>query len=153
MSQNRTYSRNEIAEPFRKLPTYDSATDTIKVTDLEGLLQALKFIYTAEQLEQYHNYWTELFDRIIPLELLVATFGCHDDHNELMRIHVTALDADKNGYIDENEFKTLMKVLLLHNPNLPKVDYAQFVKEADANKDGKISIDEAVEWFVKGTKI
>lgn len=42
-----------------------------------------------------------------------------------------------------------MGVLLSHNSAFPRVDYETFVKQADTNKDGKISIDEAVEWFIK----
>lgn len=75
--------------------------------------------------------------------------GAVSDDVELMRIFITAIDKDKNGFIDADEFKTVVLVLLIHNPNFPKVDYDKFVVEADTDHDGRISIDEAVVWFAK----
>lgn len=83
------------------------------------------------------------------LDLAIAVLGKVDDTKALMKIHVTTLDRDKDGFIDESEFKCIVAMLLIHDPSFPTVNYKTFVEEADTNKDGKVSIDEAVEWFSK----
>ncbi|OXA54845.1 calmodulin [Folsomia candida] len=151
MSQNRRYSSREVEEPFRKMPSFKDAS--ISVSDLDPFFKAIGFTCTPEQFQGYENYSNKLLDGRFPLDLCIKSLGSVDDAEELLKIHITAMDKDKDGFIDENEFKTILVTLRTHmGHDYPNVDYAQFVKEADTNQDGKISIDEAVEWFVKRGK-
>ncbi|OXA36969.1 uncharacterized protein LOC110862756 isoform X2 [Folsomia candida] len=147
MSHNRRIPRAEVEEAFKKLATYNGKDETCQVCDLGPLLTALVYICTPEQFTGYVNLWITNYNGIIPMDVIAKLVASIDDNVELMRIHVTAGDRDKNGFIDEAEFKNIVPVLLAHNPDFPRVDYEDFVKQADTNKDGKVSIDEAVEWF------
>ncbi|OXA61758.1 putative calcium-binding protein CML20 [Folsomia candida] len=123
MTHNRNLSKVEVEEAFKKMKTFSN--DEIDAADVDLLLKTLAYTCTEEQMNAY-------------LKLLT-----------LMKIHVTTLDRDKDGFIDESEFKCIVAMLLIHDPSFPTVNYKTFVEEADTNKDGKVSIDEAVEWFSK----
>ncbi|OXA48266.1 Calmodulin-like protein 4 [Folsomia candida] len=154
MSQNRRYSSHEVEQPFRKMLSYNGKDESISISDLGTFFAAIGYIYTPEQLKEYENYSNRLLGGRFPLDLIVKSLAFIDDAEELLKIHINALDQDKDGFIDESEFKTILITLRAHmgQGDYANVDYAQFVKEADTNKDGKISIDEAVEWFVKRGK-
>lgn len=73
------------------------------------------------------------------------------DITKLLKVYINAFDRDNNGFIDEHEFKIMVQVVL-HHPSFGTADFVKFVKEADINKDGKVSKDEALKWFIKNAK-
>ncbi|OXA53721.1 putative calcium-binding protein CML20 [Folsomia candida] len=152
MAKNRKYERCEVEAAYQKMPTYNKKHKSINITDPEAFQQAIGFIYTEEQFNAYARYFGEHHDGMMTQDLMAASFGAVDDAEELMKIHILAVDKDKNGLIDESEFKSLLSTLLTHNPNFPRVDFDKFVEEADTNRDGVVSIDEAVAWFVNQAK-
>ncbi|OXA38843.1 probable calcium-binding protein CML13 [Folsomia candida] len=150
MSHNRRYERSEVEAAMKKMPTFSH--DHIDLVDMDAFVQEIGYSYTTEQRDAYITFFRDSHDSKILVEVLVAALGAIDDSKELMRIHVTALDKDKDGFIDESEFKSIIPFLLSHDPSFPKVKFDKFVEEADTNKDGKVSIGEAVEWFSKNAK-
>lgn len=151
MSQNRAYERAEVEEAFRKMSTFKD--DTIEVCDLAKFYAALGFIHTKEQFEQYYNFVVTLLQGKVPMELAVAGLAVHKDITKLLKVYIDACDRDKNGFIDEGEFEVMVKVVLHHDPSFGRMDFDRFVKEADINKDGKVSKDEAFQWFIKNAKL
>lgn len=148
-STNQSFSRDQVEVAFKKMPTYNDAKKHFKVCDLGQLVKVWGYACTPEQFVEYEKIWAGPFEGLVPLDVFAALMVALDDNAKLMRILITALDKDKNGFISESEFKATVTVLLSHNPAFPKVDYETFLHEADTNKDGKISIDEAVTWFGK----
>ncbi|OXA46679.1 Baeyer-Villiger monooxygenase [Folsomia candida] len=71
----------------------------------------------------------------------------HDDAKEVMRVHISALDKDGDGFVDESEFNATVQLCLIHDPSFPKVEFDKFVEEADTDEDGKVGIAEATECF------
>ncbi|OXA39632.1 uncharacterized protein LOC118439503 [Folsomia candida] len=145
MAHNRRYGQVEVVEAFKKMPSFRD--DHIDVDDLNALFATMKYTCTEEQRAIYRAYLRDFHNKKLSLDLAVACFAVIDDPKEMMRHNVTAMDKDKNGFIDESEFKCIVQLLLIHDPNFPRVDYNKFFEEADVNKDGKVSIDEAVEWI------
>ncbi|OXA49820.1 troponin C, skeletal muscle [Folsomia candida] len=150
MAHNRRFEKVEVEAAFKKMPTFSDAT--IDVADLDAFMETVGYSASKEQRDAYVTLFREGYNGKLILDLLVSLLGSIDDPKVLLKIHVTALDKDKDGFIDESEFKTIVKALLVHDPSVPKVDFTKFVTEADTNKDGKVSIDEAVEWFCKSSK-
>jgi len=80
----------------------------------------------------------------------VSTF-----YNPSLTAHAHAINfaLDKDGFISTSEFETILEILRIVYPNskLPGKTFQQFVKEADSNNDGKVSIDECADWTTKFT--
>ncbi|OXA48705.1 probable calcium-binding protein CML20 [Folsomia candida] len=150
MSHNRKYDREEVETAMKKMPTF--ADNKIDFADLAGFLDSIGYTYTAEQMVAYEKFLNEVHNGKLDLDIAINSLGVVDDTKELMRTHIEALDLNKDGVIDEVDFKAIVELMLAHDPAFPKVDYEKFVEEADTAKDGKVSIDEAVEWFSKNAK-
>ena len=58
-------------------------------------------------------------------------------------------DTNKNGLIDKDEFEPLLKLISIQDPAVSNISFEEFVKEADTNLDGKVSIEECVHWIEK----
>jgi len=69
------------------------------------------------------------------------------------KILAEAYDKDKNGYISRDEFEELLKILVANDPKLKNTSFEEFLVAADANKDGKVSIDECAAWIEKYVKM
>ncbi|OXA37609.1 Parvalbumin alpha [Folsomia candida] len=150
MDKTHKYTWAEVEEAFKKMETYNPTDQSIKVADFEKMLVGtLRYISTPEQVATYANMWAGPFEGKIRLDIFAPIMGAVADDVELLRIFVHALDRNKDGFVDNEEFATIVEVLLIHNKDFPRVDYKTFAVEADTNKDGKISIDEAIAWFAK----
>jgi len=51
-------------------------------------------------------------------------------------------DKDGNGFISEDEYEEVVKVIKAHDPIFKELSFEEFVKEADTNKDGKVDVEE-----------
>ncbi|OXA41473.1 Calcineurin subunit B [Folsomia candida] len=127
------------------MPTF--CGDLIDLTDVPVLLKRLDFSCTEDQMAGYLTFLRDCHGGKLPLEVGIASLGVADDAREVMRVHIHALDRDRDGFVDEFEFKATVQLCLLHDPSLAKVNFNKFVEEADTDKDGKVSIAEATEWF------
>ncbi|XP_021963582.1 uncharacterized protein LOC110859018 [Folsomia candida] len=137
---------------FEKTASYNKATRKISAADLGVMFENLGAFCTPEQLDEYKKMWNGPYHGFVPLDIMTKIMASLEDNAELMRVLVSWADVDGNGFIDEKEFNSLVKCLLAHNPQFPIIAYDNFLAEADTNKDGKISITEAVDWFSKQVK-
>ncbi|OXA49891.1 uncharacterized protein LOC110854576 isoform X2 [Folsomia candida] len=150
MVHNPVFSKVEVEAALKQMPTFSD--NAIDVADMDAFLQALGMDATKEQRDGYVTFFREVYNGKLPLDVCVASLGVINDTKELVRVHVAAIDKDNDGLIDESEFKAIFPFLLKHDPSYPRIEFDDFVKEADANKDGKVSVNEAVEWFCKHAK-
>lgn len=63
---------------------------------------------------------------------------------DVIREHFDILDIEKSGFINENEFINLAKVL---GEELQEPDIEDAMREINLNEDGKISFDEFIAWW------
>lgn len=66
--------------------------------------------------------------------------------------HAKKFDKNGDGFIQENEFLSLLELMITHEPKLTGKVFTDFVIEADTNKDGKVSIQECADWIAKYMK-
>ena len=71
------------------------------------------------------------------------------DPSLLFNEYLITLDRDKDGYVSKEEFELGIETVRIHEPSIRQISYENFVKEADVNKDGKISVAECKEWLIK----
>jgi len=131
---------------FQGIPSY-TAENSISSKDIGVLMKRMDYPRTEEQIAVYETYWDKLFEGRIPLEEWIST--CRNLHN-LRRITIdraAAFDTDGDGIISLTEFEEIMKIAISHDPKLKGLTYADFVTEADTNKDGKVSIEELAGWM------
>ncbi|XP_021958907.1 calmodulin-like protein 5 [Folsomia candida] len=150
MAHNSPWTKAQVEAAFKNMPTFRDAT--IDVEDMDAFLATLGFTCTKEQRDGYVAFFRDVHSGKLTYEVCISALAVINDTKELVRIHVAAIDKDHDGFIDESEFKAVFPFLLTHDPSYPRVEFATFVKEADTNQDGKVSIDEAVEWFCKNGK-
>lgn len=131
---------------FRSMPSY---VERVSSTDTALLIKRLGWPRSPAQTQAYIDYWNKFFDGVIPLPFLLQICRHLHDSLQLMREAVKECDKDGNGYISKDEFGLLLSYLVIHDPNVKSTPFDQFVKEADTNKDGLVSIDECVAWVEK----
>ncbi|OXA49816.1 uncharacterized protein LOC110854576 isoform X1 [Folsomia candida] len=150
MVHNPVFSKDEVEAALRKMPTFSD--DSIDIADIDAFLVALGMDATKEQRDGYFTFFRDVHNGKLTFDVVIPALAVINDTKELVRVHVAAIDKDNDGLIDEAEFKAIFPFLLTHDPSYPRIEFADFVKEADANKDGKVSVDEAVAWFCKHAK-
>ncbi|OXA41465.1 Parvalbumin beta [Folsomia candida] len=128
MSKTPEQEKAEVEAAFKKMESYNPTNKTIKPS------------FTKKM-------WDGPFGGVIPLDVFADKWVARGDDVEMMRILIHAMDRDKNGFVDSDEFHTITNTLFAHNPSFRKTDYGKFVVEADTNQDGKVSIEETVVWF------
>lgn len=147
MTKGRNFTKEEVEAAYRQIPSFkDNAIDS---TDIEKVFKIVGFTPTPEQIAQYIVFWNACFDGKAPMDVMVDALANQNDAAQCMKACITGCDKNKDGFIDEEEFKVVVGMILTHDPDFPKVDFTRFAEEADTNKDGKVSIEEAVEWFAK----
>ena len=71
-------------------------------------------------------------------------------NNELVKLIATvfkSFDKDHSGYIELNEIQSLAKEL---GSDIPESEAVKIISELDTNHDGRISLEEFVEWWKTG---
>lgn len=150
MAHNRRYTKDEVEAAFHKMPTF--SYDSIDVADMDAFLATLGYDCTQEQMDAYVKFISEMHNGKLTFDLCIPALGVINDMKEFVRVHVTAVDKDHDGFIDESEFKEILSFLLKHDPSYPRIEFDDFLKEVDTTKDRIVSVDEAVEWFCKNAK-
>ena len=137
--------RNDI---FPSMPTYNAADETVRTSDVPALWQRMGRERTPEQLKVLMDFMDEKMDG--KLSRAVSANIMSKAHLKGPWLYECMRDCDKNGdgFIQKEEYELIFKIFGIHNPGWKK-SYADFIKEADVNSDGKVSIHEAVEWIEK----
>jgi len=80
---------------------------------------------------------------------LAKTYGLPLQHVERLKKAFVMWDADKNDYLDENEFGTMIQSLCsnLGSIILSSTRLAEYWSQCDTDKDGRISFTEFTRWF------
>jgi len=141
----------ELKGSFRTMPSYTDEGH-IFTTDVAALCQAMKFERTPEQLTAYKNYYDKNFGGIITLTEFVKSLKALHDIGETTKNCAAVFDKDGNGFISEDEYKEVVKVIQAHDPRLKELSFEQFVMEADTNKDGKVDVEELANWIKDALK-
>ena len=132
---------------FPSLPSY-KPDGTIASSDIPELCEKLGWERTPEQLKAYQDYWDEHHGGRAHYELGTSIGVKSHTTGPWFREFVTACDRNGDGYIQKEDFELFFKIFNAHHPG-SKASYNDFIKEADVNQDGKVSIDEAVAWVEK----
>ncbi|KAG4075486.1 hypothetical protein HA402_003311 [Bradysia odoriphaga] len=148
-SSSTGYSTEEIEKfrkVFRTMPSYE---ESIPSKELIPFLQAINYIKPMETYQKYIEYSDKVLGGRFELTQLVKYFEAQHDPRLLMNEYLINFDRDNDGYVSKEEFEFGMQTIRFHDPKVRNISYENFVKEADANKDGKISVSECKDWLNK----
>jgi len=143
---------NDLKFAFRSLPTHYSE-DFIRSSDIHLLLKRMNFERTPEQTAGYKKFFDDNLGGVIALSDFINRASVIHDSKKMVQVAARAFDKNGDGFISADEFTELMKVMRIHDPKMKNVPFEKFLKEADTNKDGKVSIEECNEWISKNINI
>jgi len=137
----------ELRNIFQSLPSYNAEGRYILPSDLNLWFLAIEYSRTTEQIQTYQKHWTEFFDgKVLEDEILRIYENLHDV--KLMTIElVEAADTNRDGVIQADEFRELMRIMSVHEPSLKIISFENFVEEADTNRNGQVSLEECTAWI------
>ncbi|KAJ6646341.1 hypothetical protein Bhyg_01552 [Pseudolycoriella hygida] len=147
-SSSTGYTQEEI-EQFRKVfRTQPSYEESIASKEVIQFCRDIKFPKPEETYKKYVEYWEACGERA---ELTQIMKYIQNSHNSclLMNEYLLLFDRNNDGFISEEEFRFGMETLRVHDPRVKDISYEDFLKQADTNKDGKISVAECREWLFK----
>ena len=130
---------------FKSMPTFED--DTISSIDSSAVLKAMDFRRSPEQHSAYEKYWDSHFGGRIPLQEAILIFKSLHEIRKWFRVLAAHFDRNKDGFIDAGEFKDVLELSVTHDPTLAGLTYEQFVKEANVNNDGRVSIEQCADWM------
>ncbi|XP_037031067.1 calcium-binding protein SPEC 1A-like [Bradysia coprophila] len=148
-SSSSGFSTEEIEKfrkVFRTMPTYN---ESISSKDLVHYFQSTNFIKPMETYQKYIEFSDKVLGGRIPLDQIVKYLQTEHDPSLLLKEYLISMDSDNDGYVSKEEFEFGMETVKMHDPTVRNISYEKFVKEADANKDGKISVSECEDWLKK----
>lgn len=148
-SSSTGYTPEEI-EKFRKVfRTVPSYEESISAKDLILYLKKIDFIKPQETYEKYIEYSDKILGGRFEMTQIMKYIRAQHDPLLLMNEYLVNFDRNNDGYVSKEEFEFGMETVRVHDPRVRNISYKNFVKEADANKDGKISVSECKEWLNK----
>lgn len=148
-SSSTGYSPEEL-EKFRKVfRTVPSYEESISSKDLISYLQSINFIKPQETYQKYIEYSDKILGGRFELTQIMKYFRAQHDPRLLMNEYLINFDRNNDGYVSKEEFEFGMETIRFHDPRVKNISYENFVKEADTNKDGKISASECKDWLNK----
>ena len=143
------YTEKELEELealFKALPTYrDGAAET---SDMAAICKLMRYERTPEQILAYKHYCDRNFGKVY-LDHFRANMKAIHSMSLFCLNFATRFDTNKNGLIDKEEFEPLLELISIQDPAVANISYEEFVKQADTNVDGKVSIQECANWVEK----
>lgn len=152
-SSSTGYSEEEIEhfrKVFRKVPSHE---ETISSKDLISYLQSIHFIKPLETYQKYIEYSDKILGGRFEITQIMKYIRAQHDPRLLMNEYLINFDRNNDGYVSKEEFEFGMETIRVHDPRVKNISYENFLKEADANKDGKISVSECKDWLSKNLKV
>jgi len=151
------YTAEEI-EAVKKVieasPTYKPCCGgTIASSEVPMVLQAMRMKANDDQVKAYQGYWDKHFKGRMYCEKMLNIMRNVHQNGTYLRALAENCDQDGNGFISEDELSSLLDMMRIKDPSLTEagMSFENFVKQADANKDGKVSIEECKDWMEKST--
>lgn len=143
------YTEEDI-EKFRKIfRTVPSYEESISSKDVIPFLQSINYIKPLETYQKYIEYADKILGGRFEIGQLMKYVRVQHDPRLLMNEYLANFDRNNDGYVSKEEFEYGMETLRVHEPRIGNVSYKDFVKEADVNGDGKISVAECKDWLDK----
>jgi len=144
-------------EGLKKLPTYLPDPDgrgsgSVSTSQMRAALILVKKENTPEQVATYTAWWDKYYNGRIIIDIIVEMLKGIHSNEMFFRVLVKGADLDEDGFISRDEFKGILEILLVHDAKLAALEattFENFVKEADINLDGKVSLEECVNWITK----
>jgi Ca2+-binding EF-hand superfamily protein len=135
-------------EEFRALKSYK--TESISGDELGALFRAVGYERSDAQTKKYIEYINGVHGGRIELKDFYRYMSTQHDPAQILVKFVHDFDKDKDGYISAEEFKYVLETVEIHDPSVKTgpVSFQDLLREADTNKDGKISIAEMVAWLM-----
>lgn len=139
----------EVKRVFRTLPSYE---ESISSKDIIPLLKAIGFVKPQEAYLKYVEFTDKVLGERFELKLILQYFRAQHDPSLQMNEYMLSFDRDNDGYITKEEFEYGMETIRVHDPRIKNISYYfiyNLLKEADTNKDGKLSVAELRAWLNK----
>jgi len=147
--------QEEIKAIFRRMPSYtDADGGSIDLADSVQFAKEIEFERTPEEMATVAQYWEKTTGgHIVTFQSFMGALTSIHDRVEMAKFFARSADKDGNGFISSEEFEDLLTALRVSNKiTLDSISFEDFVKAADTNKDGKISIEECADWIREFTK-
>ena len=133
---------------YPSLPSYKAEDGTIAAEDIPELYNRMNWPRTEKQIRVYQRYWNRHFGGRAPWAVLEGILSKVHTTGGWVREYIKAVDKSCDGFLQRDEFELFWSIFALHYPSW-KVSYDEFRDEADLNRDGMVSIEEAVLWVEK----
>ncbi len=148
-SSSTGYSQEEL-EKFRKVfRTVPSYEESISSKDLTAYLQSIRLLLSPEGYQSHVNYVDKVLGGRITSTQIMKYIGAQHDPRLLMNEYLLTFDTDNDGYISKEEFEFGITDVRAHDPRIKHISYENFMKEADTNGDGRVSVTECKNWLMK----
>jgi len=144
----------EILAGLRSLQTYKYEHETgkggfVPSSELPELLRLMKTEPLPEAIQSYSVFWDKYYNGRIYLEALADALRIAHNNEDAVTFMINSADKDKNGFISEDEFGDILKILEHYNTRLTGLNstFHNFIVEADTDKDGRVSLEECKVWI------
>ena len=140
----------DLIKLFKSMPSYKDENDAISTNDFPVMLKEMGYERTPEQTAAYQKYWDEKSGgKLTKDEFVTAVTTLRSTSEYFAKTYAVKFDTDGDGFISVDEFKPILELLSTHDPTIAGISYEEFIKQADKNNDGKVSIDECAGWIEK----
>jgi len=141
----------DLRTRLKKMPTYKNGY--VSTSDFPAIYRAMNYDLPQNQAEAIIKFADQTYGGKISLEDVIRYASTFYNPSLTARAHAINFDLDKDGFISAPEFEPILEILRVVYPNskLPGKTFQDFVKEADSNNDGKVSIDECADWIANFT--
>ena len=132
------------------LPTFRDEDCSIASEELAEMYARWVWPRSTEQLNVYKRYWdTHHAGRVLFPLLQSILVNLHDTGLRWLRDCITDAKRDGDGFIHKDDFEIIYKIYEVTGSFALVKSWDEFVKEADLNADGKVSVEEAIAWVGK----
>lgn len=131
---------------FRTMPSYE---ESIISTDLPDFYRKINYIKPMETYMMHVEYTNKIFGGRITTTQLMTYLAAEHDSRLLMNEYLKTFDRNNDGYISKEEFDVGIRDIKAHDPRFKNISYEDFLKQADTNKDGRVSVAECRDWVNK----
>jgi calmodulin len=131
----------QIAEFREAFALFDKNGDgTIEANELYEVMKSINLSATKEEIDDMIREVDTDGDGNISFDEFVVMMQKGGDEDAELREAFNVFDKDKNGFIDRDEIKDVLKTLTGVEHSETEIDL--MIKEADTNNDGKVSFQE-----------
>lgn len=131
---------------FRTMPSYE---ESISSADLTHYFYAINFNKSVDVCKKHTEFVEKILGGRITSTQIMKYLRTEHDPRQLMDEYLKTFDRNNDGYISKEEFEFGIEDIRVHDPRVKHTSYEDFLKQADTNKDGRVSVAECRDWFNK----